>query len=234
MEGKNPNGRSSDYQQFLEYQKRYSAAKREARLLRRGGRGMAAAGLPEHPWIEASLRAKATPESPAPRRRPERVPGPSWLLGLPIVALLLVALWAPWRSHLAEGPLESPPLEVWHALRDDELEELAGLATSLSDDGLRFELVYRPDLSDALRRGVIVGELPALAIVEFETAQSLAGAGVLAPLAGSGQLLVPLAPAEPWSRPLTAVTFHRWGDDRSSKLIQEFARALAASRGSGV
>lgn len=236
MEGTESKRRKSDYQQFSEYQRRYSAAKKEARLLRRGANRGAVEGIgPDHPWVEASLRAKAPSASPPLDRRLEQRSRRfrAWPLGLSLLlALLSLALWAPWRPLPTEAPFEAPRLEVWHDLQPGELKELAEVAASLSRQEVRFELVYRPNLSDALRTGAVLGEVPAIAIVEYETAQSLAGAGMLAPLSNGDEYFVPLAAPAPWSRPLTAIAFHSRRDERSTEFIREFTHLLAAKRAS--
>lgn len=254
MKRKEPAG-AGDYLRFSSHLKRYAQAKREARLLRFGesrGEGESLdreAGV--HPWIEASRRARAAAGSPgtaregvesasqsawrAGRRRAVCAAGVVLLAPAAVALILAFASLRAARPPLPAGPVPAAVhLEVWHALGEEELRELGELAASLSGDDVRFELLFRPDLADALRAGALVGDVPALAIVELETAWSLARLGALVPLSSAGELYIPLARPAPWTRPLVAVALRgRREGAAGEELIREFVRSLAAMRAPG-
>lgn len=249
---------AGDFRHFSGHLKRYAQARKEARLLRSGGlqpRQDGAGGeAGDHPWLQASRRAKAASgamrvvnhDEAAPRdaRRGNGTGRPAWTAGMGlaggalVVLALAFALLRATLPPLPAGPAPAPSrFEVWHALQGEELGELNEVAALLSRDDVHFEPVFRPDLPDALRLGLLAGEVPALAIVELETAESLARAGVLVPLSGAGELYVPLADPEPWTRPLVAVAPRSRGQgptgEPTGELIREFVRTLVAMRAPG-
>lgn len=237
MKGRKQGHHTSDFEEYSRFLKRYAGARKEARLLRRkevwGAQG---AHGPDHPWVEASLRAKAgtaasptAPKGPSPHR--SRLP---WIIAsaaLLVIALGGAAFFSARTPLPAGGPPAPPQLEVWHDLHGEELRALLAVAARLSGEEARFEPVFRPDLPGALRRGVLLGETPALAIVEHETARSLAGAGVLIPIAGDAYYT--LAAPAPWNRPLVLVAFPSRAGAPIDELIREFARALSEAGAPG-
>ena len=258
MKKKDSAGDAGDYQHFSGHLKRYAQAKKEARLLRSGGSERAREGAGGeagvHPWLQASRRAKAASAAapvassdeagPQDARRGAGTGRAAWITGAALAAATIAvlgfafALFQAALPPLPAGPAPAPlRLEVWHALREGELSELNEVAALWSGEDVRFEPVFLSDLPDALRLGALVGEAPALAIVELETAESLARAGMLVPLSDAGDPYVLLADPEPWTRPLAAVAPLPRGQGPAGEpvdeLIRDFVQTLAAMRAPG-
>ncbi len=116
------NSALTDYERFAQQRKRYVAAKREARLLKRQGDAAAEGGLLEHPWLAAARRSKHEDERPDPFR--SRQPARSTtrrLIGAAIVLCLWLAAYGAWQSMDRSGepsaaPESRPVFRVWHSL----------------------------------------------------------------------------------------------------------------------
>lgn len=241
-----------DFARLNEERRRLVETKRQARLFKKGenllaaGKAGESATVDNHPWIQASQRAKegGTEEQEHQFDRGNTSRRQMWLFGAVFALSLVIAVFTIVRI-VTVSPVESAlPLpvtfEVWHSLGEPERtavnQWIASFLVKADPEG-RYDVVldYRTDLREELHRAILLGQPPHAAIVDEETARDFASLGALEPIVLPdddrlyGQDYLRLSAPTPWTMPLAAVVFRKRGlTEKDGQFILGFARFLEA------
>ena len=229
------NSALTDYERFAQQRKRYVAAKREARLLKRQGDAAAEGGLLEHPWLAAARRSKHEEERPDPFR--SRQPARSTtrrLIGAAIVLCLWLAAYGAWQSMDRSGepsaaPESRPVFRVWHSLDGAEEAALADLAAAYVGGRFDVAVSHHPDIPRSLSLLSSPEKAPHIAILPLTEARILAAWGIVEPLDGAenpDSHYRPLVDPVPWSVPIVAVVLNTHDSRFDARARREFVSYL--------
>lgn len=234
------NSALTDYERFAQQRKRYVAAKREARWLKRQGDAAAEGGSCEHPWLAAARRSKhegERPDSPQ-SRQPARSTTPSttprWLIAAGIVLCLGLAAYGAWRSvdgngELSAAPESRPVLRVWHSLEGPEEAALRDLAAAYAGNHFDVAVSHHANIPRSLSLLPSPEKAPHVAILPLPEARILAAWGVVEPLdevEDDDAYFRPLVDPVPWSIPIVAVVLNTHDRRFDARAKREFVSYL--------